>query len=56
MLTAEEWSALWLSFQVGVCAVLASLPAAVALGYALALEKQRRLAPAGHAGAAATGD
>jgi molybdate transport system permease protein len=36
MLTVEEWSALRLSFQVGVCAVLASLPAAVALGYALA--------------------
>jgi molybdate transport system permease protein len=36
MLTAEEWSALRLSFQVGAWAVAGSLPAALALGYALA--------------------
>jgi molybdate transport system permease protein len=36
MLSPEEWSALRLSFQVGLCAVLASLPFAVAIGYALA--------------------
>jgi molybdate transport system permease protein len=41
MLTAEEWSAVWLSFQVGLCAVAGSLPAAVALGYALARWKSR---------------
>jgi molybdate transport system permease protein len=35
-LTGEEWSALAISFRVGLCAVLASLPAAVAVGYALA--------------------
>ena len=35
-LTGEEWSALALSFRVGLCAVLASLPAAIAVGYALA--------------------
>lgn len=36
MLTAEEWSALRLSCQVGLFAVLGSLPPAIALGYALA--------------------
>ncbi len=36
MLTSEEWSALVLSFRVGLCAVAASLPAAVAVGYVLA--------------------
>jgi molybdate transport system permease protein len=36
MLTSEEWSALSLSFRVGVCAVAASLPLAVAVGYGLA--------------------
>lgn|SRR5487761_1089273 len=36
MLTAEEWSALALSFRVGLCAVAASLPLAVAVGYGLA--------------------
>jgi molybdate transport system permease protein len=36
MLTSEEWSALALSFRVGLCAVAASLPAAVAVGYVLA--------------------
>ena len=36
MLTGEEWSALWLSCQVGACAVLGSLPPAIALGYGLA--------------------
>ncbi|HVX15585.1 MAG TPA: molybdate ABC transporter permease subunit [Pirellulales bacterium] len=36
MLTSEEWSALALSFRVGLCAVTASLPAAVAVGYVLA--------------------
>ena len=36
MLTSEEWSALALSLRVGMCAVVASLPAAVAVGYGLA--------------------
>lgn len=36
MLTAEEWSALALSFRVGLCAVVASLPLAVVVGYVLA--------------------
>lgn len=35
-LTGEEWSALALSFRVGFCAVMVSLPAATAMGYALA--------------------
>jgi len=35
-LTRDEWTALWLSFQVAVCAALAGLPFAVALGYLLA--------------------
>lgn len=35
-LTSEEWSALRLSFQVGLCAVLASLPIAIVVGYLLA--------------------
>jgi molybdate transport system permease protein len=35
-LTTEEWSALRLSFQVGACAVLASLPVAIVVGYLLA--------------------
>jgi molybdate transport system permease protein len=35
-LTEDEWSALAISFRVGLCAVLGSLPAAVAVGYALA--------------------
>ncbi len=41
MLTTEEWSALRLSCLVGACAMLGSLPAAVALGYALARWKSR---------------
>ncbi len=36
MLDAEQWSAVRLSFQVALCAVAVSLPAAVALGYLLA--------------------
>jgi molybdate transport system permease protein len=36
ILSAEEWTALRLSFQVGMCAVLISLPAALALGHLLA--------------------
>jgi molybdate transport system permease protein len=35
-LTADEWLALRLSFKVAVCAVLASLPVATAVGYLLA--------------------
>jgi molybdate transport system permease protein len=35
-LTAEEWSALRLSFQVSVCAATAGLPIAVVIGYSLA--------------------
>jgi len=35
-MTAEEWSALLLSFRVGVVAVLASLPFAIGIGYGLA--------------------
>ncbi|HTM55483.1 MAG TPA: molybdate ABC transporter permease subunit [Pirellulales bacterium] len=35
-LTSEEWSALRLSFQVGLSAVLASLPIAIVVGYLLA--------------------
>ena len=36
MMTPTEWSALLLSFRVGVVAVVTSLPLAIALGYALA--------------------
>lgn len=36
MLSPEEWSALTLSFRVGVCAVAASLPPAILVAYALA--------------------
>jgi len=36
LLSAEEWSALRLSFQVAVCAAMAGLPFAVAIGYLLA--------------------
>jgi molybdate transport system permease protein len=36
VLTSEEWSALALSFRVGLCSVIASLPAAIAVGYGLA--------------------
>ncbi|HUT10610.1 MAG TPA: molybdate ABC transporter permease subunit [Thermoguttaceae bacterium] len=36
LLTPYEWSALRLSFQVAVCAALAGLPLAVAIGYFLA--------------------
>ncbi|TWT89811.1 Molybdenum transport system permease protein ModB [Pseudobythopirellula maris] len=36
MLSPEEWSALALSLQVGVCAVLMSLPLAILVGYVLA--------------------
>ena len=36
ILTPEEWSALRLSFQVGMCAALAGLPLAVLVGYLLA--------------------
>ena len=36
LLTPEEWSALRLSFQVGMCAALAGLPLAIATGYWLA--------------------
>jgi molybdate transport system permease protein len=35
-LTVEEWLALRLSFQVSLCAVLVSLPPAIAMGYLLA--------------------
>jgi molybdate transport system permease protein len=40
-LTSEEWLALRLSFQVGLCSVLASLPAAVMMGYILARWQSR---------------
>lgn len=36
MLTSDEWSALALSFRVGLCAVAASLPLAVTTAYGLA--------------------
>jgi molybdate transport system permease protein len=36
LLTIEEWDALRLSLQVGLCAVAASLPAGVAIAYVLA--------------------
>jgi molybdate transport system permease protein len=39
LLTSEEWSALRLSFQVGMCAALAGLPPAIAAGYLLARGK-----------------
>lgn len=35
-MSAEEWSALRLSFQVAMCAAMAGLPGAVAVGYWLA--------------------
>lgn len=35
LLTPEEWTALWLSFRVGTCAVLFSLPAAIAIAHHL---------------------
>ena len=35
-LSTDEWLALRLSFQVGLCAVLVSLPAAIGVGYYLA--------------------
>jgi molybdate transport system permease protein len=37
----EEWSALRLSFQVGLCAVMVSLPPAVVVGYLLARWQSR---------------
>jgi molybdate transport system permease protein len=37
----EAWSAVRLSFQVGLCAVLASLPIAIAVGYLLARWQSR---------------
>ncbi len=40
-LSAEQWSALWLSLQVGICAVLASLPWATAAAYRLARSPSR---------------
>ncbi|MEX0676888.1 MAG: molybdate ABC transporter permease subunit [Pirellulales bacterium] len=40
-LTADEWLALQLSFKVGLCAVLASLPFATAVGYLLARWQSR---------------
>lgn len=36
LLTTTEWSVLWLSLQVAVCAALAGLPLAVGVGYLLA--------------------
>jgi molybdate transport system permease protein len=39
LLTSEEWSALRLSFQVGMCAALVGLPPAIAMGYLLARGK-----------------
>ena len=41
MMTAEEWTALRLSFQVAACAALAGLPFAVAAGYLLARRRFR---------------
>lgn len=41
LLTAEEWSALRLSFQVAVCAATAGLPLAVLIGYRLARSRSR---------------
>jgi molybdate transport system permease protein len=40
-LTADEWLALRLSFRVSLCAVLASLPPAIAAGYLLARWQSR---------------
>ncbi len=40
-LTRDEWLALGLSFRVGLCAVLASLPLATAVGYFLARSTAR---------------
>jgi molybdate transport system permease protein len=40
-LSPEEWLALRLSFQVSLCAVLVSLPAAVLIGYVLARWQSR---------------
>ena len=39
LLSPEEWSALRLSFQVGMCAALIGLPPAIAVGYLLARGK-----------------
>lgn len=41
LLTAEEWHALRLSFQVAACAALLGLPPAVAIGYGLARSSLR---------------
>lgn len=41
LLSENEWSALRLSFQVGACAVLISLPLAIAIGYLLARWRSR---------------
>lgn len=41
LLTAEEWSALWLSFKVASCAALIALPFAVGVGHALARSRFR---------------
>lgn len=40
-LTADEWMAMRLSFQVGLCAVVASLPVATVVGYLLARWQSR---------------
>jgi molybdate transport system permease protein len=40
-LTPDQWQAVWLSFQVGLCAVVVSLPFAVAIGYGLARWQSR---------------
>ncbi|REK11946.1 MAG: molybdate ABC transporter permease [Planctomycetota bacterium] len=40
-LSRDEWLALRLSFQVGLCAVVASLPVAIAAGYVLARWQSR---------------
>jgi molybdate transport system permease protein len=40
-LTPDQWQAVWLSFQVGLCAVIASLPFAVLIGYGLARWQSR---------------
>lgn len=41
LLNHDEWLALRLSFQVGICAVVASLPLAVLIGYTLARWQSR---------------
>lgn len=41
MLSPSEWNAVWLSGRVAVCAVLATLPFAIALGYYLARSRGR---------------